>query len=374
MFQPVRAEERAVCFVPPSEFSAFAAKMEARAVVKSYAKAGKSASEAHTLLQQAFPDSCPSLRTIFRWHREYLDGRDSIEDERGRHPKKTLRTPANIDEISSQIIKDRRLTIQELATASGLSYGTTQLIITEDLGLSKISARWVPRLLSDEHKEAHLRFSRDFKNRAFYEGKAFLESIITLDETWVSYSTPEMKYRSMQWLPKGSPAPTKAKTTASAKKVMLTCFFDSKGLIYQHWVPSKQTINAEYFKGVLGKFLEHLRKKRPDLIISGYLLHMDNARPHTARVTQEFLTKKGIKLLDHPPYSPDLSPCDFFLFPELKKNLAGQKFVSDPALKGAVEGILKRVSKNGLFHVFESWVSRCEKCIEIEGGYVEKEQ
>jgi hypothetical protein len=54
-----------------------------------------------------------------------------------------------------------------------------------------------------------------------------------------------------------------------------------------------------------------------------WFLHWDNAPVHTVMVILEFLAKKRIKLLSHPPYSPDLTPADYFLFPKLKKELAG---------------------------------------------------
>ena len=55
----------------------------------------------------------------------------------------------------------------------------------------------------------------------------------------------------------------------------------------------------------------------------GWLFHWDNAPVHTAKAVKTFLDKKGIKMLDHHPYSPDLAPADFFLFPTLKRELAG---------------------------------------------------
>ncbi|EZA58480.1 hypothetical protein X777_01101 [Ooceraea biroi] len=49
--------------------------------------------------------------------------------------------------------------------------------------------------------------------------------------------------------------------------------------------------------------------------------HHNNTRPHSARLTQDFLANSGLKVLKHPPYSPDLAPCDFILFPLVKEKL-----------------------------------------------------
>ena len=71
-----------------------------------------------------------------------------------------------------------------------------------------------------------------------------------------------------------------------------------------------------------------------------------------------------------PPYSPNLAPCGFFLFPSLKTKLQGIWFETSEAVLKKSEVILKDLTKNGLHHVFEEWQQRCKKCIELGGGGV----
>jgi hypothetical protein len=72
---------------------------------------------------------------------------------------------------------------------------------------------------------------------------------------------------------------------------------------------------------------QHIRRKRPELWCAGnWLLHDDNAPSHRALVTREFLAHKSIITLPHPPYSPDLAPCNFFLFLKMKLQLNGHRF------------------------------------------------
>jgi len=85
------------------------------------------------------------------------------------------------------------------------------------------------------------------------------------------------------------------------------------------------------------------------------------------------LTEIGGTALQHPPYSPDLAPCDFWAFPTLKAQLCGKRFSSDDEVKNATAAALKGMSQNSLFHVFESFIKRCKKCIQCEGRYFEKE-
>ena len=92
-------------------------------------------------------------------------------------------------------------------------------------------------------------------------------------------------------------------------------FFDSTGMIYMHWVPTGQTVNKEYYVDVLKEFWKRFRRKRPALFKLGqWHFHLDNTPVHNSILVTDYLTKMGIKTVPHPPYSPDLAPCDFWLF------------------------------------------------------------
>jgi len=150
-------------------------------------------------------------------------------------------------------------------------------------------------------------------------------------------------------------------------------FFDSEGFLYQHAVTLGRTVTADYYISVLTTMLQHFKKKRPKRKISEILLHHDNARPHVAHSVVEFLDKYGIQIVPHPPYSPDLAPCDFWLLPEIKFPLRGRKFKSNNEVVKAVEAECKRLGKDALNFVFQKWQERWQKCIATEGGYFEKE-
>ena len=81
----------------------------------------------------------------------------------------------------------------------------------------------------------------------------------------------------------------------------------------------------------------------------------------------------NIEPLQHPPYSPDLAICDFFLFSTVKDHLPGRKFKSKEELGTAITEALQTVTRDGLQHVFRTWVERWNKCIKAKGSYFEKE-
>ncbi|GFW58746.1 histone-lysine N-methyltransferase SETMAR [Trichonephila clavipes] len=117
--------------------------------------------------------------------------------------------------------------------------------------------------------------------------------------------------------------------------------------------------------------IQHVQRKRP-LLRNGFLLHHDNARPHTARSVLNVSQQNNIDNLPHPPYSPDKTPCDFWLFPQLKKPLRGKRFASNKTCVKAAEAVLKQLSQNGLLHVFKKWTELWDKCITCHGSYFEK--
>jgi len=123
----------------------------------------------------------------------------------------------------------------------------------------------------------------------------------------------------------GEPAPKKAKTVPSAGKVMATVFWDSQGVIYIDYLKKGKTVTGLYYFELLGRFAAELQKIRPHLAKKKVLFHHDNAPAHTSALE---VVELGYEL-PHPPCSPDLAPCDFFLFPNLKKSVAGQKFASN---------------------------------------------
>ncbi len=90
---------------------------------------------------------------------------------------------------------------------------------------------------------------------------------------------------------------------------MLILFFDSKGVIHQEYVPENQTVNATFYIQVLERFCKCIASMRLEMWRDWkfFLLH-NYAHSHTAAIVYQFLAKKGVAQLSHPPYSTDLSP------------------------------------------------------------------
>ena len=86
---------------------------------------------------------------------------------------------------------------------------------------------------------------------------------------------------------------------------MIITFFDKRGMVYNHVVPHGQTVNAQYYIGVLKKLIRpHIQRKRPEYTNGRWKLHQDNARPHVAHVVTEFLLDRQVQVIPHPPLQP----------------------------------------------------------------------
>jgi histone-lysine N-methyltransferase SETMAR len=292
-------------------------------------------------------------------------------DQRLFNGKRRIRYSTFIADIAVQVADDRRVTVRRLAEAHGVSTRTIHATLHDDLHLSKKSARWVPKLLSQEMKNERVRTCGAFMSLLRRHSMAMLDRIVTMDESAVSFHTPQTKQQSKQWLVKGAPGPIKAKVQASRSKQMVLAFFDSKGLIYTNYVPKGSTVTASYIVEALGKFLKVFKQKRPEMAAGDWWFHWDNAPVHTAAIVKDWMAARQFKVIEHPPYSPDLAPADFFLFPKVKRELAGLTLTKE-TFKKEWEGAAKTLKAADFATAFRRWMERCEKCIDIAGSYVEK--
>ena len=87
---------------------------------------------------------------------------------------------------------------------------------------------------------------------------------------------------------------------------------------------------------------------------------------------KSFLASEKAKVLNHPPFSPDLSPYDFFLFPRLKKMFSGNKYTSRNSLGSVIYQCLQQIPKGDYLSAFRDWVKRLQKCVSVKGENILK--
>ena len=120
-------------------------------------------------------------------------------------------------------------------------------------------------------------------------------------------------------------------------KVLALLFLDKVSILVIDYLPKGQNINVEYCSSLLMQLIYILKEKRHGNITKWLLFLLENNPPHRALATQKTQTYLGFQCPDHPPYSPDLGPSDYHLFPGLKKQLNGHHFSSDAEIIAAAE-------------------------------------
>ena len=138
------------------------------------------------------------------------------------------------------------------------------------------------------------------------------------------------------------------------------------------WVSEGQTVKQVFYKEVLTNLHERVRRRRPEMWKNdSWVLHQDNSPAHNDLFVKSFLTKHKITVLEHLLYSPDLVPCDFFLFPKIKSALKGTRFESVDAMKAKSTELMNKLSEDDLQHCFQQWKIRMERCRDGGREYIQ---
>lgn len=319
----------------------------------------------------AFGNEAPSKATVYRWFTEFQRGRASLSDDFGGGRPKTAVTQENIDAVQELILEDRHVTYQEIQVTLGIGASAVHEILHEQLKVRKLISRWVPHLLTDLQKAGRVTWCKKTLKRLQGKEPNFVNNIVSGDESWIYSYEPESKAQSTVWTFQNELKPTKIIRSRSTSKKMVATFVAKSGHVATICLQDRRTVNADWYTTVcLPEVIAELRKNNQKRRI---ILHHDNASSHTARRTIDFLTENKIELMDHPPYSPDLSPNDFFTFPRIKEKLRGQRFQSpEEAVEAYITAILTTPTSEWN-KCFKNWFERMEKCIKFHGEYFEKQ-
>ena len=270
----------------------------------------KNATETYGMLQTAFGASCMNRASVFEWHKRFKEGRESV-------------------------------------SLFHVNVGTVHTTIREELKMRKICAKFVPRVFWEDQKERRYQDSREMVE-LINSDPAILDALVTCNESWIYSYDPETKRQSSQW--KSWLSQTQECHTEQIHPQMMIPSFNSTGMINTHWVPSGQTVNNVE---VLREFRKRFRRKRPALFKSGqWHFHQDNAPVQYSILITNYLTKMGINTVPHPPYSPDLAPCDFWLFPKLKEKLRGCGYEIIEETKEAVTKVIDTLTQEDFHAAF----------------------
>ncbi|CAH1963495.1 unnamed protein product [Acanthoscelides obtectus] len=291
-------------------------------------------------LLSVFDNEAPHQSTISRWYGEFKRGRVSLSDDPRVGAPKTAVTQENVDAVRKLIIEDRHMTYHEIQASLKISKTSIQKSLQEELGVRKLVSRWIPHLLTEEQKAARVNWCQKTLDRFNSGNSKNVHSIVSGDESWIYCEEKPIK--------------------------MVARFVSKAGHIATIPLNEQRTVTADF----LPKVITELRKINPERRI---ILHQDSASSHTAQKTRQYLTEENVELLDHPPYSPDLSPNDFFTFPKIKNRLRGQRFQSPEEAVDAFKNAVLDLPAYEWNKCFENWFERMQMCISLRGEYFEKQ-
>ena len=260
----------------------FSSKVEYRAVIRYLYLKGKTGQEIHCELTNVYGSSAPLYAQVKFWVGEFKRSRTSLEDETRSGRPSDAPDEEMCNKVRDLVYSDRQIKVEEIANALHISHGSVSTTLHDRLHMHKLTARWVPKSLSDEHMATRASVYIALLKQFRLKEDDFLSRLVTVDETWVHYYEPENKAPSRQSVGPGSPRPKKFKTQPSAGKVMATVFWDAQGIIMLDFLAKKSTITVAYYANLLDQLrTDQLRtviheKRRGKLakgILTGRKLH-----------------------------------------------------------------------------------------------------
>lgn len=323
----------------------------------------------HQELISAYGQEAVSYSTVQKWAKLFREGRMEVEDNPRPGRPLSVTTNENIQQIQRLIEENPHCTYDELEAETDISRGTIYTIIHDHLKLKKVTSRWVPHQLTLEHKEERVRLCREnlekFRNNSWR-----LCNIITGDESWIYFRQIGKKSSNAYWTRKDQVPKTVVRRDRYEPKRLFSIFFKSNGPLLVHSVGKGESIdNVYYVDNCLGPVIEEVRKQRPKSGTYGIKLLHDNAKPHKHANVIKYLNEEGVELLPHPRYSPDLAPCDFWLFDYIKSNLGD--YNDEDSLFEAVSTMVSEISNQEYKKTFDKLLERMQLCIDNKGDYFE---
>ena len=158
------------------------------------------------MLTVAYGESTLDRSSVFRWYKMFSEGREDGNDEECAGHPTTSTTDENIDKMKKMVLAIRLITIREIAEDLDISIGSCHSIFTNDLGMTRVAAKYVPKLLNFDQKQHHINIAQKILD-SVRDDPNLIQRAITGDESWVYGYDVETKAQSSQWKLTHEPRP-----------------------------------------------------------------------------------------------------------------------------------------------------------------------
>ena len=238
-------------------------------------------------------------------------------------------------------MRDRQISVRRVADQLDISKTIVCEILNDHLGMKKVYTKWVPKLLTPLQRANRVECCEELLQESNEDPIDFLGRIVTGDETWIHHYDPLSQLEAKVWKKPGEKTPTRPRIQRSTGKIMMTIFWDNKGILLTDYLSRGDTISGQYYASLIDRLRSAVLEKRRGKFSHGVLLLHDNAPVHKSNIAQAAIRRVGFAELNHPAYSPDIAPTDYYLFSNLKKFLRGKNFRSDDHTIMTVEDYLR---------------------------------
>ena len=304
-------------------------------------------------------------RTVNRWCQRFRDGNFDVEEHRGGDHRSGPQTDVRIGVIREAFEQSRGWSLRSLSAQFGIPRSTCHQIVTEELKMTQKNEKWVPHELSPGQMETRVVYST-CNLRTYNQQKSRLTHTVAIDETWVSLHRPPERDQARQWLQQGEMPSSVAVPNRYGPKVMMILAMDIRGICYYEILSDKEKMDAPRYLELLKRLMDRWPGNRKNTV---WVLD-DNARPHrTASITQWFEENKIERWLQ-PPYSPDLSPCDFGCFHALKRAIGGVHYANVDFMKNAIDNEIRIGNANGSYTAVQKLPECWLRCVNTKGEYL----
>jgi len=150
-------------------------------------------------LISVYGDDAPSRATVFRWEREFRLGQKLLEDNEPPGGPRIAISDELCDKVEAMIMSDRRFEVLDIACELQMSIGSVFTILHDYVGMTKVCARGVPRMLTPVQKVTGVDVSRELLALHDRNPADFAWHLVTGDETWIHHWDPKTKQESMEW-------------------------------------------------------------------------------------------------------------------------------------------------------------------------------
>jgi len=268
-------------------------------------------------MKETLSESAPAYSTVAKWHAEFTWHRLLCGDLQWCGWPASSINEETIIKVNKVVIYDWQLSVDFITTSVGISTVSVYLILMENLLMKKVSAQWVPWMLSDVQKANQVNASTSLLCLFNKNPDNFISWFLTVDESWLYYFNCENKVQSMALKHASCPPPRKFHVDASAHKVMVTVFWDAVGIVLTDYLEHDSIITGIYCADLDRKDRAALKEKRWGKLHCGVLFHQNNTPAHASSQTLAAVQNAGFKLLHYTSHLPDLAPSN--LFPKLKE-------------------------------------------------------